>query len=570
MSISFTSCKKDSDGLLNEKQEIFIGNNKDAGKLLLRSINNPVDNDFNNFALVVSEALNEDENFRSMLKNEALLRYDGANDILLRSFKDSVISVGQINTSIADYLNGYYSILELSVTQPLGSTNNSHVDNLVKKYPDIQISIPEKLDNWNREYNPVVVFVPSDANEGETKYLYGYQDGNILLVDANTPPDDPVIVIGHNERPSINPDSEPLDFTIDLELSTFESGIKLFWTISEEQAFIGGYYIYRKESGNNGPFVHIATNDEEENRIYYDNSVSPNKNYSYYVKAFDYSEEGTSPQSNIKSITSPDVAASLAKFNAIHQTYDDIELRWNHASGQYVDHTNLYKRVPSIDDEYQLIGSFPINTYDYIDNSVIHGEKVVYKIEDYVDNDNHSAPKYDFVHVPFRDISQPGELRISHSSYDYSHRTDLEGWWNGPPEFKITVVKGGSDTTAATIQKELWLYYKVALEPYYMGEHPFDVFVTDWLPDNWMEIINFTVVENDHGPNVDLNMNIKYNSKDTINHLLVTGGLSYSLEDLYNVKDEWVGTGLLYYRDPLVTDVYCGNYNFNLTLVSEH
>jgi hypothetical protein len=121
---------------------------------------------------------------------------------------------------------------------------------------------------------------------------------------------------------------------------------------------------------------------------------------------------GESQGSNISQALAPSVPNAAASFSANLLAQHELECQWTHEQGQYIQNTQLYKRVVGVDPDYFLVGTFPLGIYDFIDPDVSEGKKVLYKI---VENNyqGSSNPKRDFVIVPFRNVANPTPLRIT-------------------------------------------------------------------------------------------------------------------------------------------------------------
>ncbi len=176
------------------------------------------------------------------------------------------------------------------------------------------------------------------------------------------------------------------------------------------------------------------------NRSYDDNRVIASSSYSYFVIAYNQGE--TSQPSNIINITAPNFPKPVISFEAIQNTKNEIELRWQNDHSQFIQETKLYKHISGVTNNYVQIGSFNANQHHFFDRDVILGKKVTYKIN-HGTSLGESNPKYDFVQVPYRDISENSGVYIK-----AIHFTDprIESWLYGKPEFfvKVTNVDHGN------------------------------------------------------------------------------------------------------------------------------
>lgn len=531
------------------------------------------DEDFRDLARVLSIGVKENLALRTLLKNEALLKFDGDYDILLNKIKNVSISTPRGQQTLTAYLGSIYLRLNLSPKvsgggdgSGSGGTNvtnfptkviyttlnptgipqiSNHTDiipYLVAVYPDIQISIPVRVVNWDvNTYTPICTYVPEDYNEPTTKTVEGFNDGVSVTLDAVNEPNEPVIVVSNSERIQ---QEEALvnapNVTIQLTASQSVAGITLNWTVSNpNNDEIAGYRIYKKSLFGN-TFVAIFDNMDKDNKVYNDNEVNALQNYFYYVKA--YNAMGESESSNIATATAPSVPNPAETFSANHFVQNEIELRWTYPQGQYIQNSKLYKRVIGVHSDYVLVGTFPPSVHDFIDPNVNRGKRVNYKLE-LINNQGNSNPKHDFVHVPFRNVGEPSIIILNEISYDRSKKKEIEGWLRGEPEFQISIVKGGSTGDAAIVQSSIGLFHNTGTTT------PFNRNLLNWLPSDWAEILTFQVIENDYGPKIDLNVSAGYDKKDSTQTNLLNGTVTLSIPDVTDVDNEDCGRATTKFHD---------------------
>jgi len=162
------------------------------------------DKDINSFAEMVAKAMNSRQ-FRASIKKEAVKEFDGDFDVLMAKYQDK-----QINTEkSSEGINLFDHLAEKSTkTKSLNDKKKAkkYLKELQNKYPLLQISVPEVYENSTKEWDvdshiPLVAYIPSDYQEGETKQIPAYdQYGKKVFIDAVTEPTEPVIVVSMNER----------------------------------------------------------------------------------------------------------------------------------------------------------------------------------------------------------------------------------------------------------------------------------------------------------------------------------------------------------------------------------
>jgi hypothetical protein len=120
---------------------------------------------------------------RKIIKSEASKKFDGDFDILVKTFLS-------INLSNDSFKNVYNKNRE-------GET----IKSLINGNDKLNLSVPVNISMWNEITKEVLVVVANGAIESQTKLLKAYDsNGKTYLIDAIIEPNQPVIVIGNNER----------------------------------------------------------------------------------------------------------------------------------------------------------------------------------------------------------------------------------------------------------------------------------------------------------------------------------------------------------------------------------
>jgi hypothetical protein len=71
----------------------------------------------------------------------------------------------------------------------------------IENVPLLQISLPVNFEKWDGEEPILVAYTPLTIDDIEVEEIYAYDsEGNEHVLDAKTPPDFPVIIVGLNER----------------------------------------------------------------------------------------------------------------------------------------------------------------------------------------------------------------------------------------------------------------------------------------------------------------------------------------------------------------------------------
>ena len=242
---------------------------------------------------------------------------------------------------------------------------------------------------------------------------------------------------------------------------------------------------------------------------------------------------GESESSNVATAIAPSVPNAPESFSANHYVQDEIELKWTFPQGQYITSSNIYKRVIGVHSDYILAGSIPSPATKFIDYQVEKGKRVNYLIE-LVNNQGNSNHKFDFIHVPYRNVGVETPLILHKITYESALKKEIEGWPRGKPEFKISIAKANQTGEAAIVQS--------AME-FYMKETTLikNKLLLNWLPGDWAETLTFSVIEFDGGPNIDLNLNAGFDFKNPDKTLFINGSANVTFKDITNAKDENCG-----------------------------
>ena len=529
--------------------------------------------DMRDFAMAVNEAISTNKSFRKLIKEEAMKKFDGDYDILLSKFVEKSVAHNDVdngvntpnrvksNFTVRDLLDDAFftlseksritgasvqSAIKLSDSrQKAIATNQSVINSLVAEYPDLQISVPVHAEDLEDEsYIAPVAFVPEEYEEGITEYVPVYDDGELTTIDAVTPPDSAVIVIGINERLLQLETEDLVPITPDLTATITESGIRLTW--SPMQLDGTGYILYRKGT-QDSEFIRIFTTYNSILRAYDDNSVVASRNYTYYVVAFNSSYE--SDPSNYVTLTAPAYPKPVISFDAIQNAKYEIELRWENDHSQFIQSTSLYKKVLGVDPDYGLIGQFTANDSYCFDRNITPGSRIYYKIN-HITNLGISNPKYDFVYASYRDISKSSAVYIKELSYTCDV-DELEGWLKGAPEFQVTVFGTGPDKKTVqygTIDNVDCLRF--SNRDTKILSFPVGLKVIDWQANQWTDFLTFHVIERDNDGLKNIEITAKIGVKDTIAKVLnVEAGITGTFKLTDNPEDcgdAWIG----YYEDP--------------------
>lgn len=155
------------------------------------------------FSLALSKALSESEDFRNILKDEALKQFNYDYDVLYALLKNNTLKTGE---TIEDLFLKYIEKDKLLQIE--------------KQYPTLTILIPElplklfSAEQWNtKDQIPAVSYLVSTLADVPIIYANGSED----LIDNEAIPGFPIVLVKENERVAIS--SSTKSFTNDQLIS---------------------------------------------------------------------------------------------------------------------------------------------------------------------------------------------------------------------------------------------------------------------------------------------------------------------------------------------------------------
>jgi len=149
-----------------------------------------IDKETEQLAISLAKAL-KDKEIRKIIKDEAMLQFDGDYDVLYTTLKDKKLNKG---TNIDDLL------FENFQSQTKGT--RSSFEKTKENIKDLQFSVPVNCEKWNvEEQMPLVTYIPKNFDEKTTKYVRAFDsEGKVYLLSTQEEPEVPVVVIGTCER----------------------------------------------------------------------------------------------------------------------------------------------------------------------------------------------------------------------------------------------------------------------------------------------------------------------------------------------------------------------------------
>lgn len=485
--------------------------------------------DMRDFAMAVSEAVNSNKTFLNLVRDEVNKKFDGDFNVLLTQIVDTkvtnyvhsedgrMLTSGEI--SVRDLLNSSFGkAIEKAnlqennkISERFNSPGTNLIDKLTTKYPDLQIAVPVFPEHLNNDkYVPPVIFIPNEVDDDNySNLLPGFKGNKDFFVHSKISPDSACIIINMNERMNIK--DNRLYFIQPPTNVTGESndlGIKIHWQYSNSatsllDTYSGiGHRIYRKE--NNGQYVKIYENTSPFNRSYIDNNVKLNNTYYYYVVAYKNGQESAPAYcNNGAGITVIKRPSAAQKFSVNPEGLNKAVVRWTFADTDNNGKVNIYKR--ELGNPYAapfFSANLPVSGDEHWDYNVPAGKQLEYRI-DRTTNTSTSAPKYDVMYMPYRDVSKKSKVYIKGVKYDDVRA--IESWWRGAPEYLIKGFRVKKDGTNLTAVEEFGTF--IDCQKKYGGKNDTweivnRLVMSDWQPGfdgtTWYDVLSFYIVEKDN------------------------------------------------------------------------
>lgn len=545
--VYFSSCQQEGIEVLTELKN---ASNADQG---IKA------HDYDKFVVKFAKSLSkslEDKSLRQLIKENALIQEDGDYDVIWKSFKEKVhFSNGKkISQIISDNIEGSTS-----------EDSSTELETFSSEFKKFQISVPVNCEKWNvNDLHPIVAYMLSDYDDKD-EYINAFdENGKKITLSMKSIPEFPVIVVNLNER--CNEDgnikteylrlkaASILQPPTNLIATQVLSGIHLSWTVPSDITGVVGYIVERK-----GPtdlnFRSISYTWDIHNTTYTDLSVSPNVTYNYRIKC-DADIEPINPSySNIAFATAPIGLSPPPSFTATHVVQGETKLNWTNNSSQYITNNRIYRYSHTPGSTYELIATLPSTSNFYFDRNVAPGR---YDYMLYHVTNSDSAAKFDFVHIPYRNIQGDNSIYIKNISFtDW----DLERWPAGKPEFRINVfnVNRQNLSTFNVVSNVNFDFPSVTSHCNFSNR-----LIFSWNQDIWYDVLSLSMVEYDEqwGPH---KITISASVKTKIGANLEVGA-GAALE--WDITDDFENCGTIYvdfYEQPEKT-YWFQNYGASITI----
>ncbi len=153
------------------------------------------------YAFILASSIGNKE-FRSMIKKEAQLMFDGDYDILIKKLDYMWLPTQhmQVKELLVSSVNN--NNLKSISSCPGNVPDDGFFERVQKTVPNLQVSVPVHCDEWDTEnYIPLVAYLPLDYDESTTQYITAFDIyGKRYELSLDVEPENPVIVVGISER----------------------------------------------------------------------------------------------------------------------------------------------------------------------------------------------------------------------------------------------------------------------------------------------------------------------------------------------------------------------------------
>lgn len=534
-------------------------------------VNSPlssVENDYtldaamNTLSAALSSALCNHPNIIEIIKSEVTKKRDGDYDVLYNDLSNIQISLGD-QTKGGEGIVPIGDIIALYLPDYLHTKNTvSYLEELIARYPTLQVSVPVHSEQLSEESIPSVAFVPDGLSDAEINYLPGYNgQGEPIQINAREEPDAPVIIISVSERlRSVQRSaSTPLPPT-NVTATQSSSSIVLSWN-SVTGAVC--YKVYRKGQGET-TFSLCGASTGMNNTSFEDTNIIASRTYSYYVTTYGWGEVNgesmlmESTPSNTVTIAAPSVMPAVENFE-VSSVGNSLKLYWNNSG-----YTDCDIRL-----DYYDPGSSPItinnittvsgsgsNYYFYYPTNSLRGKRIFFQATR-ITNLGSSDTVEDFIYPPFRNADHPSPIKLKRIDLGTTEQLNaIEPWYRGAPEFYFKLA--GVNNSGNTIELVNQLEFRFDGRTTYQN---FNDIIYQWVYDHyykWYSSLRVYIEEGDtdntHTFSASSQVGIKLE-----NIVEFSIGPSYSAS--FSTTGQFLGGIDLYYYENPVKTATTQNYN---------
>ena len=502
--------------------------------------------DLRDFAFAIKEAINNNQSFRKMIHEEANKRIDGDFDVVISKIASKKLVVTSKNSSnkigseitvkalLDETFNAIQNRYSNNENCPIKfspqrikaiKSNESVIDELIGKYPNLQISVPVHIDDLeNENYIAPIAFIPEEINEQTTQSLPVIINNEISTISAQTEPANAVIVVGMNERSESNTFevlSDTPQTPLNLSASSTSSGILLTWQKPSDSSNITGYNIYRKSSSDL-TFIKIGVNTGSNNVSYSDNNILYSSTYTYYITSCNNTFESEPTTAIVAKTLDLQNPKNLKIYTA--NTAKSLDIEWDPTT---IGESYEIWRRKSGEADYSKIGENKgLYNNAYTDTNLESGKIYSYKIRSKNSSDSYSTWSSNISsHASNRQLND--ELKVL--SIMFTDKGKYEPWYRGDPEL-LLVVAGSTGSNSATK-----LYDSGLIQTSHVSNNKwFNVnlqVTAHWNPNINGSVLTFSWSEMDSGSKTTYTLYANYEDKGDNSTIKAGGEVKYESND---------------------------------------
>lgn len=240
---------------------------------------------------------------RSVIKDEAKLRFDGDYDVLTSKLESIILPTKNIQVRellTSRFSDNYQTLINREILSNVNLTGDVFLEIVSQVIPNLQVAVPLHCEKWDvQDYIPLVAVRPYDFDEQKVKYVKAFNTyGDEYQLSTKVEPEEPVIVVGVSER--IDKDGKrraPKPYRMTIEPNVLKSApsapssisvtpgsanqLVVWWPdVSGETS----YEIYRRVHNTESQFWYFATTAANDND-YINSWIPEGYKVSYKVRA---------------------------------------------------------------------------------------------------------------------------------------------------------------------------------------------------------------------------------------------------------------------------------------------
>lgn len=426
--------------LLTTAIPVFLSCNKDKAESTLEKNVTTEDKNANleMIARAISASMQQSIEFRELIKQEALKKFDYQYDVLYSVIKDKRVGDNTVHELVSSNFSKIYGEMDLNVA--------------ISKINNLQLSLPIGIDDWKTEnFIPTIAVIPVGLDESQIKTLNAIDKNGIMVqLSASDIPTVTTLAIGEAERidkngnVKVNSNGIVVDPTKRISVAKAideaklksakieEEGERLINVVSDEEfAKIQSDLDSKKETEFKKQKASIAFLAKQENKLKLKSAKTETR-----INLTGFSNQ---PRTIAMSWDNPTNLSCTYKIWSYENVYEWIE---DEFGGFY-----------SVSAQNVLVGETYATNYSY--TTPFEGTFNIY-IEAWANGQLQTVSNYLCLNASNR--HQYSNEYISKIYVSESRAHDLEGWYCQDLEFEIKISQTGNNNSDVPITAGEWIY----------------------------------------------------------------------------------------------------------------